>query len=259
MNTGEGGLSPYHLEGGADIVFQIGTAKYGVRGNDGKLDEKRLQKLAALESVRMFELKLSQGAKPGKGGILPGAKVTEEIARIRGIPAGRDSISPNRHPEINNANELIDNYCRIRDLTGKPVGFKAVIGAYGWLASLFDEIARRPEEDAPDFITIDSADGGTGAAPMSLMDYINASRLLPVESSSHQPKSPGHYAPAPTSRHQRVVSCLRWVAFRRCNAIATPAQPASRRTTNVCSAGLIRSTRRSECVTMRRRCITNSA
>lgn len=172
MNSGEDGLSPYHLEGGADIVFQISTAKYGVRGSDGILDASRLRKVACHESVRMFELKLSQGAKPGKGGILPGAKVTEEIARIRGIPVGKDSISPNRHPEINNANELIDTYCRIRDLTGKPVGFKAVIGAYGWLDSLFDEIARRPEEDAPDFITIDSADGGTGAAPMSLMDYM---------------------------------------------------------------------------------------
>jgi glutamate synthase domain-containing protein 2 len=172
MNTGEGGLSPYHIDGGADIVFQVGTAKYGVRDNDGKLDAKRLQQIASHESVRMFELKLSQGAKPGKGGILPGAKVTEEIARIRGIPVGEDSISPNRYPEINNASELIDYYCRIRELTGKPVGFKVVIGAYGWLDTLFDEINRRPEEDAPDFITIDSADGGSGAAPMSLMDYM---------------------------------------------------------------------------------------
>ena len=170
MNTGEGGLSPYHLEGGCDIVFQIGTAKYGVRGSDGKLDAERLRSVAAHESVRMFELKMSQGAKPGKGGILPGAKVTEEIARIRGIPAGGDSISPNRHPEINNADELIDYYCRVREITGKPVGFKSVIGAYGWLETLFAAIQKRPIEDAPDFITIDSADGGTGAAPMSLMD-----------------------------------------------------------------------------------------
>ena len=172
MNTGEGGLSPYHVEGGADIVFQVGTAKYGVRDNDGNLDTKRLQQVASHESVRMFELKLSQGAKPGKGGILPGSKVTEEISRIRGIPTGADSISPNRHPEINNATDLIDCYCRIRETTGKPVGFKSVIGTYGWLDTLFDEVSRRPEEDAPDFITIDSADGGTGAAPMSLMDYM---------------------------------------------------------------------------------------
>jgi glutamate synthase domain-containing protein 2 len=98
MNTGEGGLSPYHLEGGADLVFQIGTAKYGVRDAKGLLSDQKLEEVAALEQVRMFELKLSQGAKPGKGGILPGKKVGAEIAQIRGIEMGQDSISPNRHP-----------------------------------------------------------------------------------------------------------------------------------------------------------------
>ncbi len=98
MNTGEGGLSPYHLEGGADIVFQIGTAKYGVRDKEGNLDDDKLREVAAHDQVKMIELKLSQGAKPGKGGILPGAKVTEDIAKIRGIHVGEDSISPNRHP-----------------------------------------------------------------------------------------------------------------------------------------------------------------
>ena len=120
----------------------------------------------------MFELKLSQGAKPGKGGILPGEKVTEEISKIRGIPVGTDSISPNRHPEIDSAEDLLDVLNRIRDVTGKPVGFKAVIGAYGWIDNLCDAINKRGIEFAPDFITIDSADGGTGAAPMSLMDYM---------------------------------------------------------------------------------------
>ncbi len=100
MNTGEGGLSPYHLEGGAEIVFQIGTAKYGVRTPEGALSEDKLRDIARHETVRMFEVKLSQGAKPGKGGILPGAKVTADIAKIRGIPEGSNSISPNRHPEI---------------------------------------------------------------------------------------------------------------------------------------------------------------
>ena len=94
LNTGEGGLAPYHLEGGADIVFQIGTAKYGVRNPDGTLSEDRLRELAALPQVKMFEIKLSQGAKPGKGGILPGVKVTPEIAAIRGIPAGEDFDQP---------------------------------------------------------------------------------------------------------------------------------------------------------------------
>jgi glutamate synthase domain-containing protein 2 len=172
LNTGEGGLSPYHLSGGADIVFQIGTAKYGVCGEDGNLSENRLRAVADYDAVKMFEIKLSQGAKPGKGGILPGNKVTREIAEIRGIPEGKDSISPNRHTDIASNSELLDLIERVREITGKPTGFKCVVGDYGFLDELFDEIARRGAEYAPDFITIDSADGGTGAAPMSLMDWV---------------------------------------------------------------------------------------
>jgi glutamate synthase domain-containing protein 2 len=179
MNTGEGGLSPYHLEGGADIVFQIGTAKYGVRDKDGNLDDDKLREVAAHDQVKMIEIKLSQGAKPGKGGILPGAKVTADIAKIRGIPVGEDSISPNRHPDIDSAEDLLDMINHIRDVTGLPVGFKAVIGAYGWLDDLFALILERGVESAPDFITIDSGDGGTGAAPMSLMDCVG----LPIRES----------------------------------------------------------------------------
>ena len=170
MNTGEGGLSPYHLDGGCDIVFQIGTAKNGVRDLDGNLDDDRIREAAAHEPVRMFEIKLSQGAKPGKGGILPGGKVTEEIARIRGIHKDADAISPNRHTDINSNEELLDMIHRVREVSGKPVGFKAVIGAYGWLDNLFELINGRGIESAPDFITVDSADGGTGAAPMPLID-----------------------------------------------------------------------------------------
>lgn len=170
MNTGEGGLSPYHLQGGADIVFQIGTAKNGVRDLEGNLNDEKLREAAAHEQVKMFEVKLSQGAKPGKGGILPGGKVTDEIAKIRGIKPGSDAISPNRHTDINSNSELLDMIARVRNVTGKPVGFKAVIGAYGWLDNLFKEINERGVESAPDFITVDSADGGTGAAPMPLMD-----------------------------------------------------------------------------------------
>lgn len=179
MNTGEGGLSPWHLEGGADIVFQVGTAKYGVRDEQGNLSDEKLRAIAAHEQVKMFEIKLSQGAKPGKGGILPGGKVTEEIAGLRGIPAGSDSISPNRHPEINNEDDLLDMLEHIRQVTGKPVGFKAVIGAYGWVEALCKAIQQRGVEHAPDFITVDSADGGTGAAPMSLIDYMG----LPIRES----------------------------------------------------------------------------
>ena len=170
MNTGEGGLSPYHLQGGCDIIFQIGTAKNGVRDLDGNLNDDKLRAVAAHAVVRMFELKMSQGAKPGKGGILPAAKVTKEIAAIRGIAPGQDAISPNRHPEINNNEQLLDMLNHIREVTGKPVGFKAVMGAYGWLDNLFIEINRRGKECAPDFISVDSADGGTGAAPMPLID-----------------------------------------------------------------------------------------
>ena len=170
MNTGEGGLSPYHLEGGADIVFQMGTAKFGVRNKEGGLDEEKLKQVASHPQVKMFEIKLSQGAKPGKGGILPGSKVTEEIARIRAIEVGQDAISPNRHPEIDNLEDLLDMIHRVRSITAKPVGFKVVVGAYGFFHSLCDAIHKRGIESAPDFITIDSADGGTGAAPMSLID-----------------------------------------------------------------------------------------
>ncbi len=172
MNTGEGGLSPYHLEGGCDIVYQIGTAKYGVRDAKGKLSDKKLKEVAKNKQVRMFEVKLSQGAKPGKGGILPGAKVTAKISEIRGIPEGEDSISPNRHPEIDSIDDLLDFIARVRDVTGKPVGFKSVIGAYGWLEKMCEEIHVRGIESAPDFITVDSGDGGTGAAPMPLMDNV---------------------------------------------------------------------------------------
>ena len=172
LNTGEGGVCPWHLEGGADIVFQIGTANYGVRNENGGLDDDKLREVSGHENVRMIELKLSQGAKPGKGGILPGAKVTAEIAMIRGIPAGEDSISPNRHPEISNPAELLDMINHIRDVSGLPVGFKAVIGAYGWLDELFGLILERGIESAPDFITVDSGDGGSGAAPMSLIDNV---------------------------------------------------------------------------------------
>ena len=172
MNTGEGGLSPHHLEGGADIVFQIGTAKYGVRDGEGRLSDEKLREVAAHEQVRMFEVKLAQGAKPGKGGILPGAKVTAEIAAIRGIAEGADSISPNRHVEVADFAGLLDLIGHIREVTGKPVGFKTVVGSLNPFRELFALINERGHEAAPDFITIDSGDGGTGAAPMPLMDLV---------------------------------------------------------------------------------------
>ena len=170
MNTGEGGLSPYHLEGDCDRVFQIGTAKYGVRNQEGHLDDDRLREVA--EHVNAFEIKLAQGAKPGKGGILPAVKVTEEIARIRGIPPHQASRSPNRHIEIKSPDDLLDMVARIRDVTGKPVGFKTVISDSTYPKMLCDAILRRGAEHAPDFITIDGGDGGSGAAPQVLADHV---------------------------------------------------------------------------------------
>jgi len=179
LNTGEGALSPFHLKGGCDIIFQIGTAKYGVRDEQGGLSDEKLRQLAAHEQVRMFEIKLSQGAKPGKGGILPGAKVTDVIAATRGIPAGQDSLSPNRHPDVHCIDDLLDMIFRVREVTGKPVGIKAVIGQSAWVDELCVRIGERGLDYAPDFFTIDSADGGTGAAPQSLIDFMG----LPVRRS----------------------------------------------------------------------------
>ncbi len=182
LNTGEGGLSPWHLEGGGDLVFQIGTAKYGVRDKKGDLDEPKLEEIAGHENVRMFEIKLSQGAKPGRGGLLPGVKVTQEIAVIRGIPVGENAVSPNRFSEIDNPANLLDFISRVRRITGKPTGFKTVVGAWGWIDEMCEEINRRGAEHAPDFITVDSGDGGSGAAPMSLMDCVGltAQESLPI-------------------------------------------------------------------------------
>lgn len=172
INTGEGGLSPYHLEGGADIVMQIGTAKYGVRDHEGQLSDDKLKEVAAHPQVRMFEIKLSQGAKPGKGGMLPAEKVSEEVASIRGIPVGQASLSPNRHLDVDSVDDLLDMIHRVREVTGKPVGFKMVLGDASFLDDLCAAIRVRGIESAPDFITLDSADGGTGAAPQSLIDYM---------------------------------------------------------------------------------------
>ena len=172
LNTGEGGLSPYHLQGGCDVVYQIGTAKYGARTKDGELCETQLRAIAAHDQVKMIELKLSQGAKPGKGGILPGAKVTAEIAAIRGIPRSEDSISPNGHEDVKSVIELLSLVNRVRAVTNKPVGIKLVVGQLSFFDDLFQQIHRDGILTAPDFITLDSADGGTGAAPQPLMDYV---------------------------------------------------------------------------------------
>ena len=172
LNTGEGGLSPYHLEGGCDIVYQIGTAKFGVRDAEGNLSDDRLREVAAHPQVRMFEIKLSQGAKPGKGGILPAAKIDEEVSRIRGVPLGKDAISPNRHREVDDFGGLLDLITHVRAVTGKPVGIKTCMGSADPWFDFFKLIKERGIESAPDFISVDGGEGGTGAAPMPLIDLV---------------------------------------------------------------------------------------
>ena len=151
--------------------MQIGTAKYGIRDHDGNFSPEKARELSHV--VKAFEIKLSQGAKPGKGGVLPGGKVTAEIARIRGIPEGQDSISPNRHQDIANMDQLLDKVAYVRDLTGRPVGVKTAIGGWDFMHDLCEAVLRRGLQDAPDFLVIDGGEGGSGAAPQTLMDHMS--------------------------------------------------------------------------------------
>ncbi|MGJ8563183.1 MAG: FMN-binding glutamate synthase family protein [Alphaproteobacteria bacterium] len=172
LNTGEGGVSPYHLEGECDIVFQLGTGKFGARNPDMTLNTDKLKKICENPNIKMVEIKLSQGAKPGKGGILPAAKVTEEIAEIRGIPAGEDAISPNRHVEASNPEELLELIRLVRETSGRPVGIKFVVGNMLPVRELINTIKKHGPASAPDYMVLDGGDGGTGAAPMPLIDNV---------------------------------------------------------------------------------------
>jgi glutamate synthase domain-containing protein 2 len=170
-DTGEGSLSPYHLEKGGDIVWEIGSGYFGCRTAEGKFDEEKFKIGAAHEQVRMIELKLSQGAKPGHGGVLPAAKVTAEISAVRGVPMGVDCISPARHSAFSTPVELLQFIDRLRNLSdGKPTGFKLAIGhPWEWFG-----IAKAMHETQilPDFIVVDGAEGGTGAAPAEFIDHV---------------------------------------------------------------------------------------
>jgi glutamate synthase domain-containing protein 2 len=140
LSTGEGSLSPYHVEGNCDILYQIGPAKFGCRTPDGRFDDDKAAAILALPQVKMVEIKLSQGAKPGKGGMLPKEKITDEIAAIRGIPMGTDCHSPNRFEEFDDAPSLLDFISRVRKLTGKPIGLKMVVGSTADVDELCREI-----------------------------------------------------------------------------------------------------------------------
>ena len=172
QNTGEGGLSPHHTGSGCDIVLQLGTGYFGARDADGRFDLERLVELTDRNPVvRAIEIKLSQGAKPGKGGILPAKKVSAEIARARGIPIGIECVSPNAHEEFDTVDEMIDFLERIADATGLPVGIKSAIGELPFWRELCERMKQRRE--GPDFIAIDGGEGGTGSAPLTFADHVS--------------------------------------------------------------------------------------
>lgn len=169
-NTGEGGVSPYHQQGG-DLIWQLGTGYFGARDAEGRFCPDRFRKTATLDAVKMIEIKLSQGAKPGHGGILPAAKLTREIAKIRGVPMGRDVLSPPSHSAFRTPEELIRFVAQLRELSGgKPVGFKLCVGKHRELFGIFKAMVKLGV--APDFITVDGAEGGTGAAPVEFANVV---------------------------------------------------------------------------------------
>lgn len=170
QNTGEGGLSPYHRNGG-DLILQIGTSYFGCRDEDGTFSLEKLMDVVAGAPVKAIEIKLSQGAKPGLGGLLPGAKVTPEIAAIRGIPAGEDCASPSRHTAFHDVDSMLDFVELLADATGLPVGIKSAVGELGFWEELATLMARG--DRGVDFVTVDGGEGGTGAAPLIFSDSVS--------------------------------------------------------------------------------------
>ena len=170
-NTGEGGLTPHHLAEGADVIWQIGTGYFGCRGADGNFDAARFTEKASLDVVKMIEIKLSQGAKPGHGGILPAAKLTREIAEIRGLPMGKDVISPPTHSSFRTPLELCLFIAKLRELSnGKPIGFKLCVGKRREFLAICKAMLETGV--TPDFITVDGGEGGTGAAPLEFSNVV---------------------------------------------------------------------------------------
>ncbi|MGH2473879.1 MAG: glutamate synthase-related protein, partial [Candidatus Limnocylindrales bacterium] len=170
-DTGEGGLTPYHLEHGGDLVWEIGSGYFGARTEDGGFNPDMFADKAAHPEVKCVSLKLSQGAKPGLGGVLPASKVTPEIARARSVPAGEKCVSPAAHREFSTPRELVHFVARLRELCdGKPVGFKLCVGSRVDVLAICK--AMRAEQVTPDFIVVDGGEGGTGAAPMEYEDNV---------------------------------------------------------------------------------------
>ncbi len=171
QNTGEGGLTSYHLEPGGDIIWQIGTGYFGCRNNDGSFHYEEFARRSTKENVKMIEIKLSQGAKPGHGGILPAAKVSQEIADIRLVEVGKDVISPPYHTAFSNPIGLLEFLKRLRELSGgKPVGFKLCVGQKSQFIAICKAMVKT--KIMPDFITVDGGEGGTGAAPLEFSNSV---------------------------------------------------------------------------------------
>jgi glutamate synthase domain-containing protein 2 len=168
-NTGEGSVSPHHRHGG-ELIWQLGTGYFGARNDDGQFDVDHFLETIDSAPIRAIEIKLSQGAKPGLGGVLPGAKVTQEISDIRGIPVGETCISPSSHSEFRNADELLDFVERLADASGLPIGIKSAVGELGFWTELADLMSRG--DRGVDFITIDGGEGGPGAAPLVFSDHV---------------------------------------------------------------------------------------
>lgn len=168
-NTGEGGISPHHLHGG-DLIWQLGTGYFGARTPDGAFDPEECRRKVEAHPVKAIEVKLSQGAKPGLGGVLPGKKVTAEISRIRGVPIGQTVVSPAGHRTFRTADELLDFVEELADSTGRPVGIKSAIGLLGFWKDLADRMAS--EDRGVDYIAVDGGEGGTGAAPFAFSDHV---------------------------------------------------------------------------------------
>jgi glutamate synthase (ferredoxin) len=170
QNTGEGAVSPHHLHGG-ELIYQIGTAYFGCRDEDGRFSLDRLKDVISRAPVRALEIKLSQGAKPGLGGVLPAAKVTHEIAETRGVPIGKDVISPSRHAEFDSVDSMLDFVELLASETGLPVGIKSAVGDLDFWEDLADAMASG--ERGVDFVNIDGGEGGTGAAPLIFSDAVS--------------------------------------------------------------------------------------
>ncbi len=168
LNTGEGGYPKYHLMDGADLIFQIGTAKFGVRNEDGSFNPDLLEKISRNKQVKMIELKFSQGAKPGKGGLLPKEKITEEISELRGVPLGKDVVSPPGHAECVSAESTVQFIRKIQEISCLPVGIKFCLGSSREMGEMFMEMKK--QNIYPDYMAIDGSEGGTGAAPKTFMD-----------------------------------------------------------------------------------------